>query len=99
MQTNNKNNHGTVTGVIKRLTDYELKADKKPMQRIDVIVPSLSPLDHPTTVSIHTDTIRAKDLLGKEITMNFRPMTFLKSGTGKGAGELFDSTRLDEVAA
>jgi hypothetical protein len=99
MKPQEKNNHGTVTGVLRRLTDYELKADHQKMQRIDVVVPSTSPLEHPTTVSVHTSSIRSKDLINKEICLTFRPITFLKTGKGKGAGELFDSTRLEEVAA
>ncbi len=90
------NNQGSVTGVLRRLTGYTTRQGVK-MQRLDVLIPSVSPLDHPVTVSVHTERLRNGNDVDRETTLFYRALTFLKSGTGKGADQIFDQTRLEEV--
>lgn len=88
------NNYGSVTGVLRKSTVYTTRAGQK-MQRLDILVPSTSPLEHPKTVSVHT----AKNYAGQleqEVTVNYTASTFLKAGKGAGSDSIFDSTRLEE---
>lgn len=92
-----ENNQGSVTGVLQRITPYTTKKNRT-LSRLDVLVPSVSPLDHPTMISIHSEGDYGKKL-NTEVTVSYRAMTFLKAGTGAGADQLFDQTRLEEIAA
>lgn len=87
-------NQGIVKGVLVRSTPYTAKSGK--MQRLDVLVPSSSPLEHPTTVSVHTDQTHSGQL-NQEVEISYKAMTFLKTGKGKGSDTVFDQTRLVEV--
>lgn len=87
-------NQGTVRGVLVRATKYAAKSGQ--MQRLDVLVPSASPLEHPTTVSVHSDRTHSGQL-NQEVEIAYRAQTFLKPGKGKGSEIVFDQTRLVEV--
>ena len=97
MSTNpdtNTNNHGIVRGILTRATRYDSRSGA--MQRLDVLVPSASPLEHPITVSIHSDRSH-QGQLNQEVEIKYRAITFLKSGKGKGSEIVFDQTRLYEL--
>ena len=92
--TNITNNNGIVRGILSRATRYD--SAKGAMQRLDVLVPSASPLEHPITVSVHSDRSH-QGQLNQEVEIRYRVMTFLKHGKGKGSEIVFDQTRLYEL--
>ena len=90
----NINNIGTVRGILSRATRYDARSGA--MQRLDVLVPSASPLEHPITVSIHSDRSH-QGQLNQEVEIKYCVRTFLKPGKGKGSEVIFDQTRLYEL--
>jgi hypothetical protein len=91
----NPNNFGQVNGVLHRITDY-LKNNGGKGQRLDILVPSMSPIEDVGKVSVHTTEFRNPAQVGLEIKIHYTVTTYLEKGTGKGEGRLFDKSRLDE---